>query len=66
MTICCFPDFDCTAKTVDGTGYCVLHLGVMRARKCAELFPDEPDEADLSDCALEGLGQGRLVLGDAA
>ena len=66
MTICCFPDFDCTAHTIDGTGFCALHLGVMRARKCAELFPDEaePDAPDITDCALEGMGQ--LTLPGAA
>ena len=54
MMICCFPDFDCTAHTVDGTGFCALHLGVMRARKCAELFRDDvPDEGEATQRVTE-------------
>jgi hypothetical protein len=54
---------DCRAPAAEGTAYCVLHLGLRRAQRIADLFPDE----DTKDCAavtcedMERLGQLTLM-----
>ena len=72
MTLCCWKD-GCDQPTSEGTYYCVLHLGILRAERAAALFAGYDAPFEDEDCAAEGTSEvqmeavGQLnVFGNAA